>query len=459
VQEAYGAAAPSVGTLADDAGHDRVLVSLDRAFSPAAPVGADLNAAFGNLLDQAWESSYPGHPLFEPPDVAVTVRELAAVYAHVERAVADPDGRVRLEGEIAAVRRVANALGVGTAGETHFLFGDDRFGRWGGEFERAAARESLQPRDPVTVERVRRWIEGITPKVGLKDEVADLVVLAWAALRQRSWIHHGVAIAAPRPGALRPEMNLRSDDPPPREDWELACHRAAALFGIVSARYLTAPAVAELAEKIRTYAAGHSEPARALVGALTRAYGRVGLPLDAGQGRLATARAASELLARLAAGQDRVGLICALARAALPARDEVAARSISSATVVTGTLSGYAWDRLAPLRHPVEDPVRGQEAGQILLDLRTALEQDEFETPLPAALRDAENRAFRWLASAATATVTHPPPPIVVLPDRTARSGWARRAEGAPAESVVSELTEFLDAHPHEAVVVAWHLE
>src|SRR5712691_11471660 len=102
IQECYGAAAPSPGTLAEDAAHDRVLVSLDAGFSPAAPVGADLAAAFGNLVDQAFRATYPGHPRFEPGDVEVTVRELTAVYAHVERAVADPERRVRLEGDIAA---------------------------------------------------------------------------------------------------------------------------------------------------------------------------------------------------------------------------------------------------------------------------------------------------------------------------------------------------------------------
>ena len=109
VQESYGAAAPSPGTLAEDSAHDRVLVSLDAGFSPAAPVGADLAAAFGNLVDQAFSATYPGHPRFEPGDVEVIVRDLAAVYAHVERAVADPERRVRLEGDIAAVRRVGQS--------------------------------------------------------------------------------------------------------------------------------------------------------------------------------------------------------------------------------------------------------------------------------------------------------------------------------------------------------------
>jgi hypothetical protein len=69
VQEAYGATPPTHGTLIDDPAHDRVLISLDRGFAPAAPVGADLAAAFANLVDQAYSSTYPGHPNFEPSDV------------------------------------------------------------------------------------------------------------------------------------------------------------------------------------------------------------------------------------------------------------------------------------------------------------------------------------------------------------------------------------------------------
>ena len=228
VQECYGAAAPSPGTLAEDSAHDRVLVSLDSSFSPAAPVGADLAAAFGNLVDQAFSATYPGHPRFEPGDVEVTARDLAAVYAHVERAVADPERRVRLEGDIAAVRRVANPLQVGMAAETHFLFGDDKF-PWGAEFERAAARDGVQPQDPVTVGQIRGWLDAIRPELGLRDEVADLIVLAWAALRQRAWYQHGSSIPAPRPGAARPDMQLRPEPLPDARrlgGCDLACRGA-----------------------------------------------------------------------------------------------------------------------------------------------------------------------------------------------------------------------------------------
>ena len=71
---------------------------------------------------------------------------------------------------------------------------------WGAEFERAAARDGVQPQDPVTVGQIRGWLDAIRPELGLRDDVADLIVLAWAALRQRAWYQHGSSIPAPRPG-------------------------------------------------------------------------------------------------------------------------------------------------------------------------------------------------------------------------------------------------------------------
>ena len=122
-----------------------------RASCPAAPGGRRPGRGVRQPGGPGVQRDLPGAPRFEPGDNEVTVRDLAAVYSHVERAVADPEGRVRLDGDVAAVRRVANALRRRQAGETHFLFGDDRFTPWATEFERAAARDGLRPEDTVTV--------------------------------------------------------------------------------------------------------------------------------------------------------------------------------------------------------------------------------------------------------------------------------------------------------------------
>ncbi len=468
VQECYGAAAPSPGTLAEDAAHDRVLVSLDSSFSPAAPVGADLAAAFGNLVDQAFSATYPGHPRFEPGDTEVTVRDLAAVYAHVERAVADPERRVRLEGDIAAVRRVANPLQVGMAGETHFLFGDDRF-PWGAAFERAAARDGVQPQDPVTVGQLRGWIDAMRPELGLRDEVADLVMLAWAALRQRAWYQHGASVPAPRPGTTRPDMELRPEPLPAPADWQAATSRAEVLFGIRANPFLTAAGLAEFTESLGVRLDVVADPAAVLVQRVELAYVHLGLPADR-PGRLTTARAGATLVEALRRASGRVHLVETLARTALPATDTAVANSLSRAQVVAAAVDVFRWDRLAPLRaaeNQADD--RGRAAASTLTALREAIGADEFATRLGPVVSATDDAIFEWLSARQPAEPVPGPQPrrpdnvsIYVPPSPlppSGRTGRATRAKGAAASEVLGPLAAFLEAHRDEQVIVEWRVQ
>ena len=463
IQECYGAAAPSPGTLAPGAPDERILVSLDPSFSPAAPVGADLAAAFGNLVDQAFSATYPGHPRFEPADVEVTVRDLVAVYAHVQRAVADPDGRVTLEGDIAAVRRVANALGVGTAGETHFLFGDDRFSRWGTEFERAASRSGIQSQDPVRAGQVRDWIDAIQPRIGLRDEVADLLILAWAALRQRAWYHHGGPVPPPRSGAVRAEMELRPEPMPARADWQAAASRAEQIFGIYVNPYLTAAGVAELTGKLGEEAVARADIVSTLASRVEVAYQRLGLASDHPKGRLQTARACAGLAELLRRAADRVGLINALATASLPATEAALAKSLAQASSVSEALVGFRWERLAPLMQAEgNDDERGRAAARILGELRAAVAADEFAVRLPAALSAAEQAVFDWLAAGQ-------PKRRPGLDDEPGRgdgdgrrmpepSGRVVLSRGAGPDEVLGRLRSFLSEHRDDEIVVEWRV-
>lgn len=452
IQEAYGAAAPTPGTLIDDASHDRVLISLDRALPVAAPVGADLNAAFHNLVDQAFSSQFPGHPRFEPADVEISARELATTYAYVEKAVADRDGRVFLEpGDRAAVRKVANPLQVGSAGETHFLFGDDRFSTWGAEFERAASRAGLQPHDPVTVGQVREWIDAMRPALGLRDEVSDVIVLSWAALRQRAWYHHGAPIEPPKPGQARPEMELRPEPLPSPTDWDAAVRRAADLFGVPANPYLTAPAVAQLTERVRVGAAQVMEAATALEARLSDAYARVSVGTE-GTARLRTARAAVALLGAVRASPDRVKLVEALANTGETAHDAAVARSLSTAPSVATALAGYRWDRLGPLLDAESADVKAEAA---LRGLREALRNDEIVTPLGVALRASEDAVFEWLSSRGPGPKPAPDPD----PEPSPLRGRSRRPKGASVDPLFRDLRSFLEEHPDRNVVVEWRVE
>lgn len=461
VQEAYGAAAPTVGTTIDDPAHDRVLLSLDRGFTPAAPVGADLGAAFGNLIDQAFSATYPGHPRFEPADAEITPRDLSAVYAHIERAVGDRDGRVRLESDVAAVRRVVNALHVGRAGETHYVFGDDGFTTWGTEFERAAARDGLQPHDPVEVSRLRGWIDAMRPELGLRDEASDLVILAWAALRQRAWYHHGAPIPAPKPGQVWPEMELRIEPLPTPDDYRLAVGRAAALFGLVANPYLTAPAVAELTERLRTEVAARVDVAAGLVPKLEQAYGQLSLDPDSTSGRLATARAMAGLLGRLRTSVDRVKLVEGLASAELPVTDAAAAKSLSTAAAVGEALSSYRWDRLRPLLDAESgDDASARQAATVLRSLRSAVLADEMTSGVRQALDAAGDAVFGWLSDASRGSSSKTVKKIddVKIDVPSKARGAVTHEKGAPAQGVLDQLAAFLAEHVDEQVVVEWRV-
>ena len=465
LQYSYGAAAApggfgSAGATAGGGAEGRILVSLDRGFRPAAPVGADLGAAFGNLVDQAFSATYPSHPRFEPGDAEVTVRELSAVYAHVERAVTDPDGRVKLEGDISAVRRVANSLGVGKAGETHFLFGDDRFTPWAAEFERAATRAGLQPQDAVTAGRVRQWIGAMEPPYGLRDEVADLIVLAWAALRQRAWYHYGSPIVPPGPGKVRPEMELRPEPLPVPADWELAAARAEKIFGIRANPYLTAASVAALAGQLTERAAAAADSAYHLVSQLEAAYQHLRISPDEPAGRLRTARACVSLVDGIRRAPDRVSVITSLARAALPATEAVVASSLSQAGGVADAIKSFPWGRLGPLMTAAQrDDDRGRTAGHILAGVRKAVQADEFAARLPAALAGTDQAIFDWLADGQP----KPPPddvlrPGPVKPGGREQAGRAVVLPGGDPEEVVARVRAFLGSNGDREVTVEWRV-
>jgi hypothetical protein len=465
IQECYGAAAPTRGTLASGESDDRILVSLDPSFSPASPVGADLAAAFGNLVDQAFSATYPGHPRFEPGDAEVTLRDLSAVYAHVQRAVADPDGRVRLEGDITRVRRTANPLGVGSAGETHFLFGDDRFSPWGAEFERAASREGLQPQEPVRAGQIRDWIDAMMPRLGLRDEVADLVVLAWAALRQRAWYQHGSPIPAPRPGGVRPEMELRPEPLPAPADWQTAASRAEQIFGIHVNPFLTAAGVVELAGKLSEQATTHADVVATLASRIEVAYSHLGLSEKDHAGRLRTARACADLTESLRRAPDRVTVVSSLAAASLPATEAALAKSIVQAPPVSQALSNFHWDRLTPLTAAAQQrDERGRAAAQILAELRKAVTADEFSVRLVSALAATDQAVFDWLADGQPSAPASAPAYVLTdepTPDRRRLgepAGRAVRTGGSQPDEVIGELRTFLERHPDEDVTVEWRV-
>lgn len=468
LEQAYGVMKPAPGVLQDDAGHDRVLTSLDRSFDPGAPDGATFASAYRSLVDRAYTATYPAHPTFEPGDVEIRVTDLKAVYAHLERAMSDPQKRVPLAGDAAVVRRVANALGVGYAAETHFIFGDDRFSPWGTELARAAGAEGLSDA-PVKVSELRRWIDAITPKRGLRPEVSDLVILAWALLRQRAWYHHGAPIPAPQPGKVLSEMELRLQAMPSQSEWTGATRAAGELFGIHASPYLTPQAVASLAEEIKTKVSALVGPAQSLVTHVEDAYRRLDLTTEGQTGRasdrLATAREASLAVSSLM-HLDGVEMTRRLAELAESGHGSAIGTSLTRAADVSSALTRFRWDRLDPLKAASTD----DDAKQILSRLRLGMTSDEIVTRAADALQRADDEAYQWAIGRSQPPSPGPgPSPVPPAPDpgpidpgpvviRDPHRHVVQRNDPGAHQTVLSELRAFLTTHADDQVEVTWRV-
>ena len=306
----------------------------------------------------------------------------------------------------------------------------------------------------------------MTPPFGLRNEVADLVILAWAALRTRAWYDRGGAVPPPRPGGARAEMELRPEPLPAPADWKKATTRAEALFGLHVNPYLTAAGVAELAADIQQRVGLLADDASGLSPRSSSRTGSSAWTLRTRDGSPPPGQAADLLDGLRRAGGDRVRLIETLGGAQLPCTEAALANSLSRARVVADACAGSAGTgshrSARRKRHGRTGPVR-----RWALD---ALREGFARTSLPAAwtaaLSAAEDALFEWLSAG-----REPEPRLGQAEARAVRglesvdkpaltsSPWAEtRSAGRAGLFCARPVGEFLRSHPDENVVVEWRV-
>ena len=114
--------------------------------------------------------------------------------------------------------RVAVPLKLGNQGDTHFGIST----HWRDHFARMQARSG---RAVVHVEDLRRWIDEPEP-YGLPAPVANLVVLAYADMTNRSFFEGDDPYADARIDHLPDRLELREQELPDQAAWEAARKRA-----------------------------------------------------------------------------------------------------------------------------------------------------------------------------------------------------------------------------------------
>jgi hypothetical protein len=452
LEGAYGIATPEKDSI--DTSHELTgaehFQSLDDGLTLQPPVGANLQQAFMHLLDQALRYQYPAHPVFED-DVNPTPATLKRVYAEVERATQDPEGRIAVEQpRRKELRQVANPLKLGEMHETHFVLGQ----HWRTHFLRKEAAHG----GPMTVAKLRVWADEPLP-MGLPRFMQNLVILVFAAQTNRSFFLHSSPVA-PALESLSDDMELREQRLPTQTEWDVAIRRGQNIFGVTSSALLNAANLAKFVDEVQHAAQEAKAPCAEMVEKLLQL-----LPSLSDQGsetpRLKTAQAAQTLLNAMLQARDG-RLVEAMAGVQLASSEEAIEKSVKKASSVLTTLAGVKWDLLEGVLKLNDE--RRDRAKAIWASIKDAFQKDEYAIALGPALQEAERNAVKLLTETPKITIGEPPTALPIDGGKK-EPGHTVIAQGASdaltengLDKVVDEMRRALQSDKAARVRISWEV-
>ncbi|WP_199044191.1 hypothetical protein [Glycomyces salinus] len=394
VKHAYGL---NGGIPGDVEEHPAELVmGLDSAWTPPKPSAAgSLDDAMTRMIRSLLDHTYPDHPNFdvEGKNRAYRRGDIEVMWQKVEEAAGDAHKRAEItKAERETLARIAAPLGEGTVGEASFVLTE--------HVKRDLDREveATGHADEVSVAYLRDRLAERTP--GLPPELVDLLVVCYAIQDDRTWLHGGVTVEAPKPGQLADEMRLRRQPLPPRDAFETAHDRACGFLEAEARPVYKSNSVASIARQVRDMIHRHRDDVVALADGLAAHADTLGL--DETSPRMVTARQMAALFTDLddQRGDDNE-LIEHLAAAALDRSESFYKKSIQHAAELNRMLHGeqdrwLSLDGLAARTAP--------EAAEILRGLREIAVLEEHKKALEPALRNAFTAAARYMVRANTPT-------------------------------------------------------
>ncbi|GAA5038876.1 DUF6079 family protein [Actinopolymorpha pittospori] len=372
-----------------------MFASLEPSFTPKVPAGASLQQAFENLLDQMLGSDFPAHPMFGTTDVRAT--DLRKVHAQVRRAIEDAGQRIMVESaERGAMSRIAGPLRLGEQHAQHFVLGH----HWDQHLQRKIAEAGLAGK-PVTVGQLRAWLDE-PKKMGLPQEIADLVVLLFAEQTNRSIIVHQRPVDVGNLQALPADATAIEQLLPSEEAWKEARQRAQAIFGIGDVtELLTARNVSVLADRVRSKVTASKSAAEQYVGVLAER----GPVLLRGEDATSTERyqiadGAARLCEEIAGTGGDVAVVERLASVSLPGAALHVGMSVAAAADLVSAVRRVDWNILATVASWGPDHQLGLRAGEIIDVLAEVWKANEFAKHLQPALGAADTAARQLVLEA-----------------------------------------------------------
>jgi hypothetical protein len=451
LEGAYGIATPekdSIDTTIELVGKEH-FESLDDGLTLQPPAGANLQQAFASLLDQALRYQYPAHPIFEE-DVSLTPAVLKRVFAEVERATQDAEGRIAVDQpRRKELKQIANPLKLGEMHETHFLLGH----HWRTHFLKKETQDGGQ----MTVGKLRKWLDEPSP-MGLPRLVQNLVIMVFAAQTNRSFFLHNNAEMASLE-SLSDEMELREQKLPSQAEWDVAINRGKKIFGVATSPLLNAANLAKFIEDVRKAAQDAKEPNDKLAGKLQEL-----LPTLSEQGtetqRFKTARSAQHILNTILQAKDG-RLVEAIAGFKIDTSEEAIGKNIRKASALLTTLENVKWDLLEGIQKLTDE--RQERADAIWASVKDAYQKDEYAIALAPALMEAERDAVKLLTEIPKPPKSSPPPTTKV--DEEPPPGYTVVAKGGSAELTekgfnkeVDEIRKALQSDKAARVKITWEV-
>ena len=361
--------------------------SLSDTLTLQRPVGATMAEALEHLVGQALAWQFPAHPQFTRE---VKPGSLRKVWGWVQKAAQQPNGRIEIDApDRDEMKRLAVPLELGDMGDAPFVLTR----RWETHFAQCHAQDGVTP---VTVERVRKWID--QPKArGLTREAANLVILTWALQTNRSFhlVAGGAAVDATI-DRLHDDFEVRRQQLPDEATWSTATRRAAELLGLVAPPLRSAQGVAILgraiAEKVTAVQAGVTAYAQELETALGRVQVTDG-------NRRESARSAREIVSALQ-GASATKAIEVLASAAVPTSGTAVGEAIEQGAELAAQLRKLQWSFLPSLAQLPREHF-GARVDALVGEVREALRADEYVTPLADVVGRFNDESSRLLAESA----------------------------------------------------------
>lgn len=372
-----------------------VVRSLTSRITLSPPVGTTFTAGFTNVISQALAQEYPEHPEFSS---LVSNNDLQEFAKHVRLTATDAARRVDLTYRPATIKMLANELGIGKASDVHYALDATTFTPWSTHL---AKKIGAHGNNPIVVRQLRQWCCEHPVGSGLLPRFTDLIIIAWATLEQRAWYFHSNPITPPELGKLDDNYELKAQDLPSDDEWQIANRRIGVLTGQGDrTRVCTPDTLRDTSDQLSKWADQRRNDVRSLRTELTTAQQRLGIEHEGDRSEeVASALQLVETLAPLSG----VKLIRELATINMLGEGDAVGKTIATAQETAEELQQYDWENISLLVTKSTDLAA---ARSITDELRQALRKSVFQVDLIEKLRDIGRRANDLIRSSAAEALT-----------------------------------------------------